>query len=127
MERSSRKFVAPEPLEVLGRDLLMARHPTAPRCSGTGGWGGAGCNTGSVSGSTTGEPPCFAKQGTIRYTTGPELAGGSATGGGIGEPQTVDGLLFAAGRVAGLRERRGRGDRSQKRRAGERSSQLLLH
>src|SRR6476620_2380038 len=34
--------------------------------------------------------------------TGPELAGGSAAGWGIGDPQTVEGLLFAAAGLAGL-------------------------
>jgi hypothetical protein len=38
----------------------------------------------------------LAKHGTIWNTTGADPAGGSAAGGGIGKPQIVDGLLFAA-------------------------------
>src|SRR5215471_4028283 len=34
--------------------------------------------------------------------TGPELADGRAAGGGMGDPQTVEGLLFAAAGLAGL-------------------------
>ena len=33
--------------------------------------------------------PCASKHGAIRYTTGPEPAGGSARGGGTGCPQIV--------------------------------------
>src|SRR5262245_52408969 len=46
--------------------------------------------------------PWASQQGAIKYRTGPEPAGGSDAGGGMGWPQMVVGLLPAAGSAGWL-------------------------
>ena len=53
----------------------------------------------------TDAPPCSSKHGAIRYTTGPEPAGGSARGGGTSWPQMRVELLTGAGGTASTNRR----------------------
>ena len=116
----------PQPLEVVHRDPLMGVVPRHPDVLGR--QAGAELDVIEVRfGLDDRGTALLCETGNDQVYDRPGI--GRRQRRGLRDGRTTDGrwVVVRRGGVAGLRERRGRGDRGQKRRGGERSSQLLLH